>query len=117
MPTKVTCYLILLLRYAGSMSYFIRDGTGYHITYVPCVGFLCLQIQKIIYCINITDRRKTENSDFCNQCDRQTAVNRPTRRLEIAKTLNEMWLLINKGRVRLVISTYIFLMAVHPWWP
>jgi len=39
-PTKVTCYLILLLRYAGSMSYFICDGDGYHITCIPCVGFL-----------------------------------------------------------------------------
>ena len=29
MPTKFTCYLILLLRYAGSMSYFICDGAGY----------------------------------------------------------------------------------------
>ena len=42
MPTKVTCYLILLLRYAGSMSYFIRDGAGYQIKCVPCVGFLYL---------------------------------------------------------------------------
>jgi len=39
-PTKVTYYLILLLRYAGSMSYFICDGAGYHITCIPCVGFL-----------------------------------------------------------------------------
>jgi len=31
-PIKVTCYLILLLRYAGSMSYFLCDGAGYHIT-------------------------------------------------------------------------------------
>ena len=40
MPIKVTCYLILLLRYAGSMSYFICDGAGYHIMCIPCVGFL-----------------------------------------------------------------------------
>ena len=39
MPVNVTCYLILLLRYAGSMSYFICDGAGYHITCIPCVGF------------------------------------------------------------------------------
>jgi len=43
-PTKVTCYLILLLRYAGNMSYFICDGAGYHITCIPCVGFLCLRL-------------------------------------------------------------------------
>jgi len=41
-PTEVICYLILPLRYAGSMSYFICDGAGYHITCIPCVGFLCL---------------------------------------------------------------------------
>ena len=46
MPTKVTCYLILPLRYAGSMSYFICDGAGYHITCtsIPCVGFLYLHL-------------------------------------------------------------------------
>jgi len=43
-PIKVTCYPILPLRHAGSMSYFIRDGAGYHITCVPCVGFLCLRL-------------------------------------------------------------------------
>jgi len=43
-PTKVTCYLILPLRYAGSMSYFICDGAGYHIKCIPCVGFLCLHL-------------------------------------------------------------------------
>jgi len=43
-PTKVTCYLILLLSYAGSMSYFICDGAGYHIRCVPCVGFLYLRM-------------------------------------------------------------------------
>ena len=37
MPIKVTCYLILPLRYAGSMSYSICDGAGYHITCIPCV--------------------------------------------------------------------------------
>ena len=42
MPIKVTCYLILLLRYDGSMSYFICDGAGYRIMCVPCAGFLCL---------------------------------------------------------------------------
>jgi len=46
-PTKVTCYLILLLRYVGSMSYFICDGAGYHITCVPCVGFLYLRYKCI----------------------------------------------------------------------
>jgi len=50
-PTKVTCYLILLLRYVGSMSYFLCDGAGYHITCVPCVGH---QIQ-------ITNTRNTRN--------------------------------------------------------
>ena len=39
MPTKVTCCLILLLRYAGSMSYFICDGAGYHITCIPLCWF------------------------------------------------------------------------------
>ena len=38
MPIKVTCYLILPLRYAGSMSYYICDGAGYHITCIACVG-------------------------------------------------------------------------------
>ena len=37
-PNKVTCVLILLLRYAGSMTYFICDGAGYHIMCIPFVG-------------------------------------------------------------------------------
>jgi len=48
LPTKVTCYLILLLRYAGSMSYFLCDGAGYHITCIPCVGLLCLPVHKLV---------------------------------------------------------------------
>ena len=42
MPIKVTCYLILPLRYAGSMSHFICDGAVYHITCVPTPGILVL---------------------------------------------------------------------------
>ena len=42
MPIKVTCYLILPLRYAGSMSYFICDGAVNHITCVPTQGILVL---------------------------------------------------------------------------
>ena len=44
MPIKVTCYLILPLRYAGTMYYLICDGAGYNITCIPCVGFLCLRL-------------------------------------------------------------------------
>jgi len=43
-PIKVTCYLILPLRYVGSMSYFLCDGAGYHITCIPCVGFLSASV-------------------------------------------------------------------------
>ena len=71
---------------------------------IYCILFL----NNIIYCINITDRRKIENSVFFSQCDRYTAVSRLTGWLDIAKTLNEMWILINKGRVRLVISVSLF---------
>ena len=53
MPTKITCYLILLLRYAGSMSYFTCDGAGYHITCVPWFSVFW-QIQK-------TNTRNTHN--------------------------------------------------------
>jgi len=43
-PIKVTCYLILPLRYAAACLIFICDGAGYHITCIPCVGFLCLRL-------------------------------------------------------------------------
>jgi len=41
MPVKDTYCPLLFFKYAGSMSYFICDGFGFHVTRSPCVDFLC----------------------------------------------------------------------------